>query len=201
MALPFLVNVYTKTWEGEKKDKRWRWSSKKGLYTNERLRHKRCRKPSILHLHAHRRSQLETCASIAAARSPSQPWKANMFTVTSPFSLVLWISKKSLSFHVLFVQSRYHNYFHTFQYTWHLFILGWCSLGGFQLKNIGIWGYSGDLLFKILLQRPTALGLCAGALFCHCAKSGHVAAKWDFCSCLVLASDKMLTLFSFGFSS
>ena len=63
---------------------------------------------------AHRRSQLETCASIAAARSPSQPWKANMFTVTSPFSLVLWISKKSLSFHIFFVQSRHHNYFHPF---------------------------------------------------------------------------------------
>ena len=96
---------------------------------------------------AHRGSQLETCASIAAARSPSQPWKANMFTVTSPFSPVLWISKKSLSFNIFFVQSRYHNYFHsliqdinTFQYTWHFlskhfFILGRHCLDGFQLKN------------------------------------------------------------------
>ena len=67
-----------------------------------------------MHLHIYRRSQLETCASIAAARSPSQPWKANMFTVTSPFSLVLWMSKKSLSFHIFFVQSRHHNYFHSF---------------------------------------------------------------------------------------
>ena len=160
---------------------------------------------------AHRRNQLETCASIAAARSPSQPWKANMFTVTSPFSLVLWISKKSLSFHIFFVQSRHHNYFHsfiqdinTFQYTWHIlskhfFFLGRYCLGGFHLKNTLIWGCSGNLLFKILLQRPTALGLCAGALFCHCAKSGHVAAKWDFCSCLgfgLRLTHKMLTLFS-----
>ena len=165
---------------------------------------------------AHRRSQLETCASIAAARSPSQPWKANMFTVTSPFSLVLWISKKSLSFHVLFVRCRYHNYFYsfiqdinTFQYTWHIlskhfFFLGRYCLGGFHLKNTLIWGCSGNLLFKILLQRPTALGLCAGALFCHCAKSGHVAAKWDFCSYLgsgLRLTHKVLTLFSFGLSS
>ena len=84
--------------------------------------------------HAHRRSQLETCASNAAARSPSQPWKANMFTVTSPFSLVLWISKKSLSFHIFFVQSRHHNYFHPFiqdKYfsTPHFFfqLVGWFS--------------------------------------------------------------------------
>ena len=96
---------------------------------------------------AHRRNQLETCASIAAARSPSQPWKANMFTVTSPFSLVLWISKKSLSFHVLFVRCRYHNYFYsfiqdinTFQYTWHFlskhfFILERHCLDGFSSKT------------------------------------------------------------------
>lgn len=165
---------------------------------------------------AHQRSQLETCASIAAARSPSQPWKANMFTVTSPFSLVLWISKKSLSFNIFFVQIRCHNYFHSFiqninifQYTWHFlskhfFILGRHCLDGFQLKNTLIWWYSGNLLFKILLQRPTALGLCAGALFCHCAKSGHVAAKWDFCSYLgsgLRLTHKVLTLFSFGLSS
>ena len=57
------------------------------------------------------------------------------------------VDQISLSFHIFFVQSRYHNYFHsliqdinTFQYTWHFlskhfFILGRHCLDGFQLKN------------------------------------------------------------------
>ena len=112
-----------------------------GLYTNEQPRLKRCRKPSILHLHAHRRSQLETCASIAAARSPSQPWKANMFTVTSPFSLVLWIRNHFLSTFSLSKVDVITTFTRlvTFQYTWHFlskhfFILGCYCLDGFQLK-------------------------------------------------------------------
>ena len=74
----------------------------------------------------------------------------------------------------------------TFQYPWHFLskhffflLLGWFSAQ--QHMHLRC---SGNLLFKILLQRPTALRLCASALFCHCTNSGHFAAKWDFCSCL-----------------
>ena len=48
MALPFLVDVYTKTWEEEKKDKD---GDDQVRRADEQPRRKRCRKPSILHLH------------------------------------------------------------------------------------------------------------------------------------------------------